>query len=131
MSHWEQHDLTTVVGAILQSARFDANHHFGRPYLSSYQVAIEIEHRFPDIFEAIGKPTGGVGSGHTSLAQYVANELSKKIKAEGVSFPVEGVFMAHDHVRAMTFARSNGELIESSLVDGGIPMSMFRWRDGS
>lgn len=78
MSLWSEHDLTDKVVQILTDVHCsNAVHHFGRPCISAYQIAIEMRRRFPETVTAIGKPVGGTGVGqHNSLAQYLSNELA-------------------------------------------------------
>ena len=128
MSRWSELGLTDKVVQILADVD-DGGHHFGRPYLSAYQLAIEVQDRFPDDFDAIGKPIGGSGTGQQdSLSQYLANELSKQIKAQGSAHPVEGAFLSNEHATQVSFRSTAGEDITSSLVGGGFSMSLFRLR---
>lgn len=130
MSIWEQHDLTTKVVEVLHGVHCNNDqHHFGRPYITAYQLAIELQRVYPDTADAIGKPLGGSGVGqHNSLAQYLANELSRRIKAQGADFPVEGAFLSNDNARSMTFTAANGDAVTSSLVGTGFDLSLFRLR---
>lgn len=80
MSMWAEQGLLDKVTEIL--ADVDWDHHFGRPFVTAYQLAIELQHRYPDVVEAIDRPVGGVETGQrNSLAQYLANQLSRAIKA--------------------------------------------------
>ena len=130
MSIWEQHDLTTKVVEVLHGVHCNNDqHHFGRPYITAYQLAIELQRVHPETADAIGKPLGGSGVGqHNSLAQYLANELSRRIKAQGAYFPVEGAFLSNENARSMTFTAANGDAVTSSLVGTGFDLSLFRLR---
>lgn len=130
MSIWEQHDLTTKVVKVLRGVHCNNDeHHFGRPYITAYQLAIEVQRIHPETADAIGKPLGGSGVGqHNSLAQYLANELSRRIKAQGDDFPVEGAFLSNENARSMTFTAADGAAITSSLVGTGFDLSLFRLR---
>lgn len=130
MSLWSEHDLTDKVVEILAGVHCNNEvHHFGRPYISSYQIAIEMERQFPDTVAAIGKPIGGAGTGqHNSLAQYLSNELSKQIKAQGVEHPVEGAFFSNENAAAVTFTGADGAVITSSLVGTDFDMALYRLR---
>jgi hypothetical protein len=130
MSMWEQHDLTAKITEILGGVQFDNDeHHFGRPFVTAYQVAIELQRLYPDTVAGIGKPLGGAGVGqHDSVAQYLANELSRQIKAAGQTHPVEGAFLSNEHARSMTFDGPDGGTITSSLVGSSFDLSLFRLR---
>src|SRR5690606_1854391 len=95
-------------------------HHFGPAYVTAYHIAIELERRRPDIVEAIGKPIGGAGVGqHDSLAQYVSNQLSRRIRAHqgaDTQFPIEGAFLSNEHLREMVYGRADGTELRSSVA---------------
>jgi hypothetical protein len=130
MSLWSQHDLTDKVVQILTDVHCNNEvHHFGRPYVSAYQIAIEMQRRFPDTVAAIDKPIGGAGTGqHNSLAQYLSNELSKQIRAQGVDHPVEGAFFSNENARSITFTGADGNVSTSSLVGTDFDMALYRIR---
>ena len=140
MSKWDALDLTAIITKILEDVHLNnpAGHHLGRPYVSAYHIAIEIETRHPQLFAEIGKPVGGRGTGqHDSLAQYVSNELSKRVKAAGQSapddsiepdFPIEGVFMSNERISAMVFQKPDGTEIRSSLAGTPFDIALYRTR---
>lgn len=126
MSMWAEQGLLDKVTEIL--ADVDWDHHFGRPFVTAYQLAIELQHRYPDVVEAIDRPVGGVETGQrNSLAQYLANQLSRAIKADP-SFPVEGAGLWGGHMSELVFV-VDGRPVRSSLVGTPYPLSMFRLRD--
>lgn len=130
MSLWTEHDLTDKVTQILTDVHCNNEvHHFGRPYISSYQIAIEMQRRFPETVAGIGKPVGGVDIGqHNSLAQYLSNELSKQIKGQADAHPVEGAFFSNENASAITFTSADGAVITSSLVGTDFDMALYRLR---
>lgn len=130
MSIWGDHDLSSKVREVLESVPLhDEPHHFGTPYMSAYQIAIELSRRYPTTVDAIGKPIGGAGIGqHNSLAQYLGNELSKQIRQQGGRHFAEGVFLSNLHVQRVTFDGIDGREISSSLVGTGFDMALFRRR---
>ncbi|KDN22691.1 hypothetical protein [Amycolatopsis rifamycinica] len=104
-------------------------HHFGRPFVTAYQLAIRVDEMYPELKDALGIQVGGAATGgRASLAQYLANQLSKKIKAHGDQFPVEGAYVSNDYVVAMTFRGADGRERSSSLVGSGYDLSLFRLR---
>lgn len=126
MSQWSQHDLTSKIVEILSDV--SGEHHFGRPYLTAYQLAIELHRRYPNMVQAIGLPLGGAGTGQrTSLAQYLARELSRQIKAQG-NYPVEGALLASSDLAELVYQAPDGTTVTSTLADAGFDLSMFRLR---
>ena len=73
MSLWDEHQIEAKVRLILRETEaYNPEHHFGRPFLVSYQIAIEFRRRFPAEYAALGKPVGGKGTGlRHSVAQYI------------------------------------------------------------
>ncbi len=47
-SLWEQHNIGDRIIQILREVE-DEGHHFGRPFLTAYQLAIEFDNRHHDI----------------------------------------------------------------------------------
>lgn len=131
MSIWNENDLDEKVLEILRDAASESQQaHMGIPFVTAYQLAIGLSERYPETVAAIGKPVGGSGTGgKNSLAQYLANELSKQIKARGKMHPVEGAFLSTRYVKTMTYQRVDGSDLVSSLTGTGFPLSMFRIRN--
>jgi hypothetical protein len=127
---WNEHGLTRLLTDILRhAAAMQAQEHFGAPYMTPYQLAIEVQCQAPEVFLAIGKPLGGLGAGQTNtLDQYLANELSKRVKRDGDRFPIEGAALSSEHVEAVIFHNADGAEVESTIPGSGYPFSMFRWR---
>jgi hypothetical protein len=124
MSQWDQLEMDTKIAQILDVQSHDSNHHFGRPFLTPYQIAISFQQRFPQDFLTIGKPVGGKGIGQQdSLAQYVALELSKRIRDRKIT-NIEGRFLHRANLHTLQY-ESEGETIESSLMQA-YDLSMFR-----
>jgi hypothetical protein len=96
-----------VEDAVLEALRSThrnnpGGHHFGAPYLTAYQLAIKVNTARPDIATALGVAVGGKGTGaHSSLAQYLARELSRRIKSDADD-PVAGAFVSNEHLTART-----------------------------
>jgi hypothetical protein len=129
VSIWADHNVEERTVEVLQDVPLvNEAHHFGRPYMSAYQLAIELDDRYPDIRQALGYEIGGAGTGqHGSFAQYIARQLSGRIRDEP-DYPVEGAFMSNVNVDTLRYRRSNGELLTSSLTGSGYDLSMFRLR---
>jgi hypothetical protein len=105
----------------------------GWPYVTAYQLAIKLRQRHPEAAEALNSEVGGRGTGvHTSLAQYLAHELSRRIKRArdaGETYRVEGAFLSNDGITELTYANPEGDRpVESSLTGSPKDLSLFRWR---
>ena len=91
MSIWQDHSIEARIRDILAYVP-DEEHHFGRPFLSAYQIAIAFDQRFRRKANPIAKPVGGNYAGrHDSLAQCFANQLSRCIR-RGTPPRIEGRF---------------------------------------
>lgn len=125
MSEWQDHGIEQKVTDILKSIKY-GDHHFGRPFITAYQLAIEFRRQHPGIMAQL--PVGGLGTGgQSSLAQYLALELSRRIKA-GTVTAIEGAFLDDIHLEDISF-KGGGGTIHSSLTGSPYPLSMFRMRE--
>ena len=107
--------------------RYDKRHHFGRPFLTAYQIAIAFDEAHSEDRKRIGKPVGGKGAGqHDSLAQYLALQLSRRIKS-GEVVGIEGRFIHGQHLRSLEYD-SRGKIVKSSSGKADA-LSMFRLED--
>ncbi len=124
MSIWEAFSIEQRVREILDVSPRDPGHHFGRPFLTAYQIAISFAERFPSNYGIIGKQIGGKGAGPShSLAQYLARELSTGIK--NCRLPgIEGADLHGTHLKKLVYRSSEGNL-ESSKGSSS-ELSMFR-----
>jgi len=126
MTMWKDILFEKSVREILQGVKYDPAHHFGRPFLTAYQIAIEFSLRYPEDFKRIDLDVGGKGKGkHSSLAQYIARQLSVKIKS-GILPDIEGRFISNTHLQKILF-NHGGETVESSLTDTQHDLSMYRF----
>ena len=131
-SKWDEHQIGERVTAILAEAAGEMEgHHFGAPFLSAYQLAIEFAHRHPEAFAALDMPLGGAGTGeHNSLARYLPNQLSRRIKSGQIT-NIEGAFLSNWDVSEIVFDY-DGQEVRSSLIGPLVNTSMFRMRtDGA
>jgi hypothetical protein len=132
MSVWEDHDVEDKVIEILSDVHLvNDYHHFGRPYMTAYQLAIRLHARYPGVAQALGVKVGGVGTGErTSLAQYLARELSRRIKSDPYH-RVQGAFLSNEAVRELTYEDADGQLVTSSLTGTSFDLSLYRLRASS
>ena len=125
MSDWDQFSIETLVRQIL-GAKSKQSAHFGRPYLTAYQIAIIIAARHRNIYVVIDRRIGGKGEGpEQSFAHYIAKQLSDRIKDGRIS-DIEGAFLLGDHLTKLVYQSSEGEIEPST---GSSRLSMFRLND--
>ncbi len=127
MSLWQEYDIGELVAQILRNAANSSDeHHLGSAFLTAYQIAIEFDRLHHEIVIRIDLPIGGAGAGqHTSLSQYLARELSRRIR-NGEIENIEGGFLSNLHLDNITFQHGDN-LITSSLTGTQSALSMFRW----
>jgi hypothetical protein len=119
--------MDAKISRVLDVQSHDPRHHFGRPLLTPYQIAISFAQLYPQDVRTIGKPIGGAGTGQQdSLAQYIALELSKRIK-DGRITNIEGRFLYRGNLKTLQY-ESNGHTIESSSMQA-YDLSMYRLID--
>lgn len=123
-SKWDEHGFDDKVRQILTSVSPSSpDHHLGLPFLTAYQLALEFDRRHHDIVVQLGYQVGGKAIGeHVSLAQYIAKQLSQRIKA-GKLPDMEGGFLSRQDI--VEFSFSGG--IRSS-ADGAWDPSIFRMK---
>jgi hypothetical protein len=125
-SLWEQHNIENRLIRILREVD-DEGHHFDRPFLTAYQLAMEFDRRHHDIVVDCGYQVGGAGIGErNSLAQYLAGELSRRTR-DDPDYPIEGAFISNQDVKELSYNYGQ-EVITSSLTGSGYGLSMFRLR---
>ena len=132
MSVWSEHEIESKITEILRETPHQEAHHFGRSYLSAYQPAIAVDSRWPEVRTALGNPpVGGLGIGtRNSLAQYLARELSRRIKSGDLT-TVEGAFLTDEDLVELVYVESDGRRVTSSLTGSGYDLSLFRLRSTS
>lgn len=125
---WEELKLEEKIIEILRVESHEPGHHFGRPFFTPYQIAIEFKIRYPEDFEKIGKPVGGKGTGQPdSVAQYFANELSRHIKNGSIK-NIEGRFLHRGHLKTLQYYDDARNEVESSLMQN-FDLSLYRLLD--
>ncbi len=125
MTKWEQFEMEHKITEVLSMAKFEIAHHFGKPFLTPYQIAIELTDRHSTLCEDLEMELGGVNTGfHNSLTQYIANQLSIRIKKKEIG-NIEGAFIFNMHLTDLVFRTSEGKEIHSSNSDQD-GLSMFR-----
>jgi hypothetical protein len=129
MSVWRDLDVEQCILDVLADVT-EGDHHFGRPFLTAYQLAIEVNRRRPDIATTLEVQVGGAGIGErTSLAQYLARQLSGQIRDDH-AYAVEGAFLSGSGEVELTYrgVPAGAPAVTSSLTESGWPLSMVRLR---
>lgn len=127
MSFWADNHMDNLITEILGGVE-DEGHHFGRPFLTAYQLAIEFDKEHDNVAERLDKEIGGADTGRRdSIAQYLALELSRQIR-DNSNYPVEGAFLSNRYVRELSY-NYEGDVIRSSLTGSQPSLSMFRLRE--
>lgn len=127
MTMWDKFEFEKRIRKILRRSRYyQKDHHFKRPFLTAYQIAIVYASKYPEDFKKINKPIGGKDTGmRNSLAQYIAGELSRKIKA-GKLPDIEGGFISNNNLTEISFQKGK---IVSSLTFTQYDLSIFRLKE--
>jgi hypothetical protein len=122
--YWTPLQMQNKITQIIDVQSHEPSHHFGRPFMTPYQIAIKFRQNFPSEFNKIGKPVGGKGvEQQDSLAQYIALELSKRIQSGEIS-NIEGRFLKRDYLDILRYKYDGEEIISSS--GQAYDLSMFR-----
>lgn len=117
---WTKFEIEKKIIRILaEIPTFERARHFGRPFLTSYQIAIVFSHRYPDDFRHLGLPIGGEKG---SLAQFIAQHLSVAVRENHPH--LEGGVLSYQHLEDMTLD-NDGDIIRPSRF----PVAMFRYVD--
>ena len=133
MSVWEDFEVEAAVLEALGAVPINSpgGHHFGRPFLTAYQLALAVDANHPEIAAALGVSVGGRGTGvRNSSAQYLARELSLRLHRQGERSPVQGAFISNDHLSELVYEDPDGRNVTSSSTGSGNDLSMFRLRAG-
>ncbi len=82
ISIWQEENLEDKIIRILKDVKFRSNpqHHFGQPFVTPYQLAMELNKREGTTVKKLNscKEIGGEGSGsYNSLPQYLAGQISQ------------------------------------------------------
>ncbi|MCY3731170.1 MAG: hypothetical protein OXF98_07490 [Rhodospirillaceae bacterium] len=127
MSIWNDYSIERKVRDILDVAPRRGADHFGRPFLTAYQIAILFAERYREDMDAIGKEIGGLGTGLShSLAQYLARELSQRLRT-GRLPGIEGRFLHGTRLKALKYRSPDGDIMSSTGTASDL--SMFRLAD--
>jgi hypothetical protein len=121
---WHQYKMEERIVQILTSLTDPARLN---PYsLTIYQIAIEFAQRFEPDFLEMGRPLGGAGAGKRALTTYMANQLSKRIKA-GKANEIEMQFLHPADTESMIYKYKDQQII-ATTPGAGYPVPVYRLR---
>ncbi|WP_417740256.1 hypothetical protein [Rosistilla oblonga] len=123
-SLWDQHNVTDHIRNILNSLPIDQAYNSGRPFLTTYQIAIALEQQHPQIAAALAQATGGEGHGPYGLTTYIARWLPDRINNRGVT-DIEMRFLAPDNLTSIVLD-NNGTPMTTTTNQAGYNSTMFR-----
>ena len=124
-SFWDRNDLDRKVTEVLADVPPGSNDHFGRLFLTPYQLATLVKARLPHVFQGLGQPLGGTGTGErNSFAQYLAGQLTIKIRNRALP-DIEDASLSNERLARIEF-NDDGERVVSSLTGSGFHLSMSR-----
>lgn len=86
--------LKKITKILSETKPYKTEHHMGLPFLSAYQIAIELERQFPSEIKNIN-----------NLPSFIARTLSQSIQ-NGECENIEGGFISHQNIKNLNF--SNG-----------------------
>jgi hypothetical protein len=122
---WKSLQMDLKIAKVLDVNSHKRPHHFGRPFMTPYQIALGFKDCYPEDFKNIGKPIGGKKTGrYDSLSQYIALELSKGIKKGRIN-NIEGRFLYRGNLKSLKYEK--GAIVASS--GQGYDLSMYRLKD--
>ena len=125
MSIWDEFSMEARIRHILADVP-RRDHHFGRPFLTAYQIAISFEQTYRQDAQHISKRVGGKGTGERdSLARYIANQLSRRLANDALP-GIEGRFLNGRFLQSLKY-RNLDESVEAST--GKRKLSIFRIAD--
>ncbi len=121
---WHQYKMEERIVEILNSVADHARP--GKYSLTVYQIAIEFAQRFELDFVKMDRPVGGSGAGKRALTIYMANQLSKRIKA-GKTPQIEMLFL-HPADTQSFFCKYKNQQIVTTTPAAGYPIPVYRLR---
>lgn len=123
---WDELEMTDLVRQVLRTAPVDEAYGTGRPFFTTYQIAIVFARMFPQLVEQIGHDTGGEGHGPYAITNYLARWLPDRI-ARGAR-DIEMRFLSPAHLSRLEFD-DRGTPRVATTNTAGFNATMFRLLD--
>jgi len=128
VSMWDAHNVTDLIRDILRTVPPEARYGTGRPFLTTYQIAIEFTRRYPGVAAAIGHTTGGEGEGPYALTNYIARWLPDRITRGATD--IEMRFLSPQNLVNLQF-NDDGTVMTATTNQVGWNSTMFRLVDAT
>ena len=124
---WYHYRMEERIIDILKSFAFSAQ---SKQYsLTIYQIAIEYAKKYESDFKNMGRPLGGVGAGNRALTTYMANQISKRIKAEQLK-QIEMLFLHPADTQSLIYKYNNQEIVAATAT-ARYPIPVYRLRQAN
>lgn len=126
MSQWQELDMTEKITKILSKFIYENPEKYGgNPWVTAYQIAYEFAEQYHVECKKIGLPVGGKGTGErNSLAQYIAQQLSRNINSKRVEH-IEYSFLHTNHINTLSF-KYGDDIIVASAPGTKYDVSIYR-----
>jgi hypothetical protein len=124
---WHQYKMEERIVEILNAVADHARP--GQYSLTVYQIAIEFAQRFEPDFVKMDRPIGGSGAGKRALTIYMANQLSKRIKA-GKTRQIEMLFLHPADTQSLIYKYKDQQIVTTTPA-AGYPIPVYRLRPGT
>lgn len=142
MNMLTEHEYKTIKDILSEVKTPKEEHHLGRPFLTTYQIAIHLKKSHEGIFNEIKRKcqektknerVGGVEHGdHHSPAQYLGKALSRRVKEQQESglIEIEGGFFSGQDINSLIFndekAQDEKEKKVTASLNSSTTISIFR-----
>ena len=127
-SRWAQQDMTTRIRQILRAVPPEQVYGTGRPFSTTYQIAIEFQRQFPAVSQIVAPTTGGEGEGPFALTTYIARWLPQEILRDP-RCGIELRFLSPADMTTLAF-NDNGRTMTATTNRAGWNGTMFRYIGG-
>jgi hypothetical protein len=126
MSAWSRHNIDRLVWDILYgSVQAERKYGTGRPFMTTYQIAIEFARRYPNVVTSMGHAVGGRRRGPFALTVYLARWLPTRITWGPLQGIMEVRFLAPNDLITLEFD-NNGTSLTATTNEARWNSTMFR-----
>jgi hypothetical protein len=120
---WDAHNMTDLIRDLLRAVPPEAKYGTGRPFLMTYQIAIEFTRLNPVVAAALAHTTGGEGEGPYALTTYIARWLPDRITRGATD--IEMRFLSPQDLINLQF-NDGGTVRTATTNQAGWNSTMFR-----
>lgn len=130
MSYWQDYSFEEKIKNILKEAAHvgKASDISGKPFMSVYQIALEFNRLFAEDVKNMGyEVSSAVVPGNKSLPQYIAMQLSRRIK-KGEIKGIEEVMLSHLYGDKLLLKQGE-ESYEVQLTEAKTNRLLYRYKE--